>query len=61
MALNKCALTASDVLTIGLAMLLGARYEHKHALLRAAACLDLEIDIRELRKSSDIEGIDGLV
>ena len=61
MALNKCALTASDVLTIGLAMLQGARYEHKHALLRAAASLDLEIDIRELRKSSDVEGIDGLV
>jgi|TARA_B110000881_G_C18395792_1_gene423386 5'-phosphate synthase pdxT subunit len=42
-------------------MLQGARHEHMHALLKAAASLDLEIEIRELRKSSDITGIDALV
>ncbi len=42
-------------------MLQGARHEHMHALMKAAQSLNLEINIRELRKSSDIEGIDGLV
>ena len=49
------------MLTIGLAMLQGARNEHMHALFKAAKFLDLEIEIRELRKSSDVEGIDGLI
>lgn len=49
------------MLTIGLAMLQGARHEHMHALNRAARLLQIEIEIRELRKSSDIKGIDGLI
>ena len=42
-------------------MLQGARHEHMHALNKAASILNLEIEIRELRKSSDIEGIDAIV
>jgi 5'-phosphate synthase pdxT subunit len=49
------------MLTIGLAMLQGARHEHMHSLFQAAESLELEIKIRELRKSSDVEGIDALV
>lgn len=52
---------ASNMLTIGLAMLQGARHEHMHSLFEAAESLELEIEIRELRKSSDVEGIDALV
>ena len=49
------------MLTIGLAMLQGARREHIHALQRAAALLEVEIEIRELRKSTDTTGLDGLI
>lgn len=49
------------MLTVGLAMLQGARNEHMHALFKAAKILGLEIEIRELRKSSDVEGIDALI
>ncbi len=42
-------------------MLQGARHEHMQALQKAAQSMNLEIDIRQLRKSSDIEGIDALV
>ena len=49
------------MLTIGLAMLQGARHEHMHALFQAAKSLDLEIEVRQLRKSSDVEGINALV
>ena len=52
---------ASIMLTIGLAMLQGARHEHMHSLCKAAEELGLEIEIRELRKSSDIDGINALV
>ena len=59
--MKKCMPVASIMLTIGLAMLQGARHEHMHSLLQAAASLEVEIKIRELRKSSDVEGIDALV
>ena len=42
-------------------MLQGARHEHMHALNNAASNLDIEIEIRELRKSSDIAGIDAII
>ena len=42
-------------------MLQGARHEHMHALTKAASSLEVEIEIRELRKSSDISGIDAIV
>ena len=42
-------------------MLQGARHEHMHALTNAASSLDIEIEIRELRKSSDIAGIDAII
>ena len=42
-------------------MLQGARHEHMHALTNAASSLDIDIEIRELRKSSDIAGIDAIV
>ena len=57
--MKKCMPVASIMLTIGLAMLQGARHEHMHSLLQAAASLEVEIEIRELRKSSDVEGIDA--
>jgi 5'-phosphate synthase pdxT subunit len=59
--MKKCPPVASNMLTIGLAMLQGARHEHMHSLFQAAKSLEVEIEIRELRKSSDIEGIDALV
>ncbi len=49
------------MLTIGLAMLQGARHEHRHAIRRAADELGIEVEVRELRKSSDVEGIDAVV
>lgn len=58
---EKVQPSAVNMLTIGLAMLQGARHEHMHALIRAAASMDLDIEIRELRKSSDVKGISGLI
>ena len=49
------------MLTIGLAMLQGARHEHAEALRGAAAELSIDVEIRELRKASDVEGIDALI
>ena len=49
------------MLTIGLAMLQGARHEHAEALRGAAAELELEIEIRELRKSVDVADLDAIV
>ena len=59
--MNKSLPLASIMLTIGLAMLQGARHEHMLSLFKAAASLEVEIEIRELRKSTDVEGIDALV
>ena len=59
--MKKCMPVASIMLTIGLAMLQGARHEHMHSLFKAAESLDVEIEIRELRKSSDVDGIDALI
>ena len=51
------------VLRIGLAMLQGARYEHSQALTSAAAELDAEIEVIELRTASEVEEqrLDALV
>lgn len=49
------------MLTVGIAMLQGARHEHMHSLRSAANNLGLEITIRELRKSSDVVGIDAII
>ena len=49
------------MLTIGLAMLQGARHEHAEALRGAAAELDLDIEIRELRKSGDVMDLHAIV
>ncbi len=49
------------MLTVGVAMLQGARHEHMYSLNRAAKNLGLEITIRELRKSSDVDGIDAII
>lgn len=49
------------MLVIGVAMLQGARHEHIHSLTSAAKELNLEVSIRELRKESDVDGIDGLI
>ncbi|MEL0101343.1 MAG: pyridoxal 5'-phosphate synthase glutaminase subunit PdxT [Euryarchaeota archaeon] len=42
-------------------MLQGSRHEHMHSLQQSSNHLGFEITIRELRKSSDVEGIDALV
>ena len=49
------------MLVIGVAMLQGSRHEHMHSLQQSSNLLGFEITIRELRKSSDVEGIDALV
>lgn len=49
------------MLTIGLAMLQGSRHEHRHSVRRGAAELGIEVEVRELRKASDVEGIHGLI
>ncbi len=49
------------MLTVGVAMLQGARNEHMYSLRKAAQNLDMEISIRELRKSVDVEGVDAIV
>ena len=50
-----------NMLTIGVAMLQGARHEHMYSLRKAANHLGIEISIRELRKSIDVEGVDAIV
>ena len=42
-------------------MLQGARHEHAEALRGAAAELNLEIEIQELRKSGDVSNLDAIV
>ena len=49
------------MLTIGVAMLQGARHEHMYSLRKAANHLGIDISIRELRKSTDVEGVDAIV
>ncbi len=49
------------MLTVGVAMLQGARHEHMYSLGKAAENLGLKITIRELRKSTDVEGVDAIV
>ena len=49
------------MLTIGVAMLQGARHEHMFSLKEASNNLGIEITIRELRKSTDVDGIDAIV
>jgi len=44
----------TNMLRIGLAMLQGARHEHAEALLNASEELGIEVEIIELRKSSQI-------
>ena len=49
------------MLTVGIAMLQGARHEHINSVQKAAHLIGIEINIRELRKASDVEGIDALI
>ena len=49
------------MLTVGVAMLQGARHEHMYSLIKAAQNLGMEISIRELRKSTDVDGLDAIV
>lgn len=59
--LNNSILSATNMLTVGIAMLQGARHEHMHSVLKAAENLEIPIEIRELRKAVDIEGIDAII
>ena len=49
------------MLEVGIAMLQGARHEHIFSIKEAARNLNINVNIRELRKSKDIHGIDALV
>ncbi len=49
------------MLTVGIAMLQGARHEHMYSILKAAERINTEIVIRELRKASDVEGVDAFI
>ena len=49
------------MLTVGIAMLQGARHEHMYSIMRAAENIDAEVEIRELRKASDVEGVDPIL
>ena len=49
------------MLTVGIAMLQGARHEHMYSIMRAAENIDAEVEIRELRKASDVEGVDAFI
>ena len=49
------------MLTVGIAMLQGARHEHMYSIMRAAEIIDAEVEIRELRKASDVEGVDAFI
>ena len=49
------------MLTVGIAMLQGARHEHMYSIMRAAKIIDAEVEIRELRKASDVEGVDAFI
>ena len=50
-----------SMLTVGIAMLQGARHEHMYSILKAAERINTEIVIRELRKASDVEGVDAFI
>ena len=60
-SVNNLIHLEDNMLTVGVAMLQGARHEHMHSVLSAAKKLGLQVEIRELRKSSDIEGIDAVI
>ncbi len=49
------------MLTVGVAMLQGARNEHMFSLTKASENLGLNITIRPLRKSIDVDGVDAIV
>jgi len=49
------------MIEVGIAMLQGARREHIISLQNAAQNLDIDVNIRQLRKSSDIDGINALI
>ena len=49
------------MLTVGIAMLQGARHEHMYSIMRASENIDVEVEIRELRKASDVEGVDAFI
>lgn len=61
MFVNNLNRLASNMLTVGVAMLQGARHEHMYSLRKAANQLGIEISIRELRKSIDVDGVDAIV
>ncbi len=49
------------MLVVGIAMLQGARHEHMHSITHAAQNLDIQIEIRELRKATDVDGVDAII
>ena len=49
------------MLVIGIAMLQGSRHEHMESIRKASEDLDAEIEIRELRKSTDVDGIHAVI
>ena len=59
-SVNNLIHLEDNMLTVGVAMLQGARHEHMACSERMKK-LGLRVKIRELRKSSDIEGIDAVI
>ena len=50
------------MIRIGVAMLQGARHEHKEALIATAKELQVEIEIVELRRADQVDShLDGLI
>ena len=50
------------MMRIGVAMLQGARHEHKEAIEHASRQMNHDVEIVELRKSSELDStIDGLI
>lgn len=49
------------MLTVGIAMLQGARHEHIYSIRKAAKNIGIEVSIRELRKSIDVDGVNAIV
>lgn len=50
-----------DMLRVGILMIQGGRSEHMEAMMTAADQLGLEVEMRPIRKSTDLEAIDGII
>lgn len=49
------------MLRVGILMIQGGRSEHMEAMMAAAEQLGLEVEMKPIRKSTDLEAIDGII